>query len=76
MDLFNNEIGLQVGSSFKKAKRNVLVEKLIDSLEKGKLRILKKDSLGNFLDCQHQKIPLVSLKNKWETKKCLVPSND
>ena len=76
MDLFNNQIGLQVGSSFSKAPRSILMRKLIDSLENGKLRILKKDSSGNFLDCQLKKIPLNSLRNKWDTKKCLVPSNN
>ncbi len=75
MDLFNNQVGIKVGTSFKKNSRTVLMQELIDALEKGDLRILKKDSLGNFLDCQNRKIPLDSLKNKWDTKKCLVPSN-
>jgi len=75
MDLFNNQIGIKVGAAFKKAPKKVLIQKLLDSLEKGKLRILSKDKLGNFLDCQHKKIPLDSLKNKWDTKKCLVPSD-
>jgi len=76
MDLFNNEIGLKVGSSFKKASKNLLIQKLLDSLENGKLRMLKKDEFGDFLDCQNQKIPLDSLKSKWDTEKCLVPSNE
>ena len=75
MDLFNNQIGIEVGTSFKKSSRTALMRKLIDALEKGNLRVLKKDSLGNFLDCQNKKIPLDSLKNKWDTKKCLVSSN-
>ena len=75
MDLFNNQVGINVGQNFRKVPRNLLIQKLIDSVENGKLRILKKDSLGNFLDCQNKKIPLDSLKGKWYTKKCLVPSN-
>lgn len=75
MDLFNNKIGIKVGVAFKKAPKKVLMQKLLDSLQKGKLRILSKDIRGRFLDCQHKKIPLDSLKNKWDTKKCLVPSN-
>jgi len=75
MDLFNNQVGIRVGHHFKNGTPNLIVQKLIDSLEKGNLRVLKKDSSGNFLDCQNKKIPLDSLKNKWDTKKCLVPSN-
>jgi len=76
MDLFNNQIGLQVGSSLKNASRKLLIHHLLNALEQGRLRVLNKDSLGNFLDCQHKIIPLDSLKYKWDTKKCLVPSNN
>ncbi len=75
MDLYNNNIGIKVGSIFKKASKKVLMHTLIDSLRNGKLRVLNKDKNGNFLDCQHKSIPLDSLKNKWDTKKCLIPSN-
>jgi len=75
MDLYNNNIGIKVGSTFKVVSRNVLINKLIDSLQYGKLRVLNKDENGNFLDCQNKSIPLDSLKNKWDTKKCLIPSN-
>jgi len=70
MDLYNNKIGITVGSIFKTASKEVLIQKLIDSLEAGKLRVLSKNKDGAFLDCLHKKIPLDSLKNKWETKKC------
>ncbi len=75
MDLYNNKIGITVGSTFKRATKKVVMQKLIDSLESGKLRILSKDKEGSFLDCFRKKIPLDSLKNKWDTKKCLVPSD-
>ncbi len=75
MDLYNNKVGIKVGSAFKKVSKEVLMQKLTDSLKIGKLRILSKDQDGDFLDCSGKKIPLDSLKNKWETKKCLVPSD-
>ena len=35
----------------KKVSKKGLVQYILDSLHNGKLRILSKDSLGNFLDC-------------------------
>ncbi|MGB5363013.1 MAG: hypothetical protein WBN17_06895 [Aureibaculum sp.] len=75
MDLFNNSVGARTGSFYNKRPKNDLILKLLDSLQKGKLRVLYKDHQGNFLDCQHQKIPLDSLRSQWHTQKCLVPSN-
>ncbi len=75
MDLHNNRVGIAVGHRFKKETKMVLMQKVNDSLLAGKLLILSKDKNGYFLDCNSKKIPLDSLKNKWETKKCLKPSN-
>ena len=74
MDLHNNNIGISIGTKFKKGSKNYLLEILIDSIEKGKMKVLLKDGMGNFLDCSKKRIPLDSLKGKWNTKKCLVPS--
>jgi len=76
MDLFNNMVGVDIGKRNKKVSKKELIQQLLESLEKGELRILSKDSLGRFLDCQNQTIPLDSLKHKWNTKKCLVPSSN
>ena len=75
MDLFNNMAGIELALKHKKSTKNNLVQQLIDSIQKGKLRILAKDKEGYFLDCNKNRIPLDSLKNKWDTKKCLIPSN-
>ena len=75
MDLYNNWIGISIGSVKGSASRSELVHLVIDAVRKGKLRILSKDCNGNFLDCGQKRIPPDSLKGKWNTKKCLVPSN-
>ena len=75
MDLFNNVVGVRVGSQYKKASKKVIIQQLLKKLQQGELRILKKDKLGNFLDCQNNIISVDSLKHRWLTKKCLVPSN-
>lgn len=76
MDLFNNKVGISVGNFNKKTSKQELIQQLLDSLHDGKLRILKKNSSGNFLDCQGKILPMDSLKGKWNTKKCLVPSDN
>lgn len=75
MDLYNNNIGISVGKQFKKASKPQLISVLIDSIRQGKMRVLLKDKNGYFLDCDKKRIPLDSLKHKWNTKKCLVRSN-
>lgn len=75
MDLHNNAIGISIGNRFKTTAKHTLVEIVIDSVKSGVMKILLKDGMGNFLDCNKKRIPLDSLKGKWNTKKCLVPSS-
>jgi len=76
MDLFNNQVGISVGNNSKTTPQKLLIEMLLDSIKQGRMRILLKDKKGNFLDCQQKIIPLDSLKYKWNTKKCLVTSDN
>ena len=75
MDLFNNKIGIIIGMQMDITSRNKLIQTVLDSVNEGKMRILLKDENGNFLNCKQKSIPLDSLKHKWNTKKCLVPSD-
>ena len=75
MDLYNNNVGISIGRFRKKASKDTLIRTILDSLNRGTLRIVAKDSIGNFLDCSRKIIPPDSLRGKWNTKKCLVPSN-
>ena len=75
MDLFNNHVGIRIGMQKNIRSKNKLIQIVLDSVNEGKMRVLLKNNLGNFLDCQEKSIPLDSLKHKWNTKKCLVPSN-
>ena len=75
MDLHNNAVGIEIGSILRKSTKNDVIIVVKDALDAGKLRILLKDAEGYFLDCKQKRIPLDSLKGKWNTSKCLVPSN-
>ncbi len=75
MDLWNNERGIEIGSKNKTASRLELQQMVIDSIQAGKMRIILKNKDHKYLDCQHNIIPDDSLAGKWETDRCLVPSN-
>lgn len=76
MDLFNNKIGIELGKTSKKTSEKELQQIVIDAILAGKMKIIKKDSLGNFLDVKGNIIPADSLQGKWDNGKCIVNSNN
>ena len=76
MDLFNNSIGATLGERFPLFSKKSTIQKLLKALQNGDLRILSKNALGNFLDCNKKIIPIDSLEHRWNNKKCLVKSNE
>lgn len=75
MDLFNNAVGAAIGKDNQQAKGVDLQILIIDAIRAGEMKIIKKDSLGNFLDDTGKIIPMDSIQGKWENRKCLVKSN-
>ena len=75
MDLFNNDIGIKFGKKNKHISETDLQVMVIDAIIVGKMKIIKKDSLGNFLDEKNNIISTDSLKSRWDNGKCLVNSN-
>ncbi|HQH19879.1 MAG TPA: hypothetical protein PKZ43_10015 [Bacteroidales bacterium] len=74
MDLYNNKIGIKIGKENKNISEVELQVLVIDAIIGGQMKIIKKDSLGNFLDEKNNIIPTDSLKGKWDNGKCLVSS--
>jgi hypothetical protein len=72
MDLFNNEVGLDLG---KMNRGQELENEVIKLVKEGKCKIIKTDANGNFLDEQNNIIPTEELKGKWENRKVLVNSD-
>ena len=72
MDLFNNQVGIDLGKSMKGKE---LKNDVIQIVQEGKCKIIKTDSNGNFLDEQNNMIPAEELKGKWENRKVLVNSD-
>lgn len=72
MDLFNNEVGIDLG---KLNRGQELKNEVIKLIKEGKCKIIKTDANGNFLDEQNNIIPAEELKGKWENRKVLVNSD-
>lgn len=75
MDYLNNDVGIQIGKDNLSSSEEELTLKIKNLILSGKLFVLKKDNQGNFLKCNGEIIPKEELKWKWESQKCIVPSN-
>lgn len=74
MDLHNNEVGLSFTKKNVRHSNIGLIYKIVNSIEKGELKIIKKDKKGMFLTCSGEKIPSNELLHKWVNRKCVVSS--
>ena len=73
MDLFNNEVGIEIGL---KSDNLDIEKKVVKTVLRGECKIIKKDAYDNFLTCDGNYISLEILKGKWENNKCLVWSSE
>jgi hypothetical protein len=74
MDLHNNEEGLKLVTKGSVFSRKGLVYRVINAIYLGSMKIIKKDSKGNFLTCEGKIISVEELKGKWKNNKCLISS--
>lgn len=75
MDLWNNMAGILIGKQNREASKDSLKHLVIEAINAGEMRIIKKNKYGNFLDENGRIISAESLAGKWENNKCLVPSD-
>ena len=75
MDIYNNGMGIEIIKKNKSFSKYDLIEEVILNIQLGKMKIVKKDDKGNFLNCLGKIIPLNSLEGKWENDKCLTTSD-
>ncbi|TVZ56453.1 hypothetical protein OD91_1738 [Lutibacter sp. Hel_I_33_5] len=75
MDLHNNEEGLKLVSKGGKTPRKGLIYRIVNAIQAGKMKVIKKDERGNFLTCEGKTITPKSLQGKWKNDKCLVSSS-
>jgi hypothetical protein len=75
MDMWNNEVGIKIGSQNMHSDINALINAILNALEKGELKLIKKDARGNFLDQNNNIIEQSTFCDSWENSKCLIYSN-
>lgn len=73
MDVFNNKMGLTYSFKDDTRSKKGLIYKIVNAIKRGDLKVIKKDSLGNYLTCNGTIIPKYDLK-KWKNNKCLIAS--
>ena len=74
MDLWNNEQGIKLTTKGSEISKNGLIFRVINAVLEGKMKIIKKDKKGNFLNCKNQIITSEEIKGKWKNNKCLITS--
>jgi hypothetical protein len=75
MDLYNNDEGLKLITKGSIVSKKGLIYRIVNAIENGKMKIIKKDKKGNFLTCKGEVINREQLKGKWKNSKCLIASN-
>jgi len=73
--LWNNEKGLELTRKGSAISKKGLIFRVINAIHQGKMKVIKKDTNGNFLTCDGKKIDPQKLIGKWKNNKCLVNSN-
>lgn len=75
MDIANNEYGAWLAAQYPDAEANEFKEIVIDHIQAGRLKIVKKNNRGEYLDENNAILSKENLKGRWENAKCLVPSD-
>ncbi|MCH8904674.1 MAG: hypothetical protein IIA45_12260 [Bacteroidetes bacterium] len=75
MDLWNNKIGVHIGTKNRSLTPEGLTELILAAMERGELRIIKKDEKGNYLDENNHIIPPSEWQDKWDNAKVVIPSD-
>ncbi len=74
MDLFNNQVGLDLYENFPDESKQEHIDHVLNSLRKGELRMIKKEG-SKFINCQGLVIEPTALIATWENEKCLIPTH-
>jgi hypothetical protein len=74
MDLYNNKVGLETGCKNKLSDGELIIllrQKIIN----GEMKVIFKNSQRASVDCNGNIIDANLFRNKWDTPRCIVPSN-
>jgi len=74
MDLFNNQLGIEIAQKNKDADLDSLQTLLIQAIRNGDARMILKNENKEFLDCDRNLLKMTDYKGQWNIPKCLIPS--
>lgn len=74
MDLYNNNIGIQIAKSNPNASREELKQLVIAAILNAEMLVIRKNAAGQSLDCDGNIVPKNQWEGSWENNRCLVPS--
>ncbi|HRS54344.1 MAG TPA: hypothetical protein P5250_06530, partial [Bacteroidales bacterium] len=74
MDLYNNVVGVNIGEKMKNYNCIEIQNAVIDSILKGEMKIINKNSQNQSLDEYNNIIENDKIQFHWITPRCLVPS--
>jgi hypothetical protein len=72
MDLYNNNIGINLGKQNKKLDYTQLKTLIINQINAGTALIIKRNLKAQYVRCNNQLLPIIKA---WQQAKCLVNSN-
>ena len=75
MDIWNNNAGINISRNYCGISADSLKSIVIANILQGKMKVIRKNSMGEFLDIRFQLIPTDSLMGKWDNLKVLDNSN-
>ena len=75
MDLWNNDVGIRLGSANKKLSKKKLIELVVSNILKGEMKMMKKNKSQTYLDKDGNEVDLRNFQGKWSNPKCLVSTN-
>jgi hypothetical protein len=76
MDLRNNEVGFEIGSSHKKTAIQDLKLIVLIQINAGKAWYLKRNLDFKYVDCAGKIIDMAEYAGKWNVPKCLIHTNE
>lgn len=74
MDLYNNTIGIEIYKENKKACKREFIKLIVDQINQGKLKIIKKNINGDYVNCEGVLLSKNEYYGKWENSKCIITS--
>lgn len=75
MDLWNNQIGIELGNKYKQQSLTELNQHVLTEIKFGKVYVLKRNNMGEYMTCNGQVIVLSDYNHKWNIPKCLILLN-